>query len=552
MKWELTMRVRTFVFALVCGTATAALAQDGGYVRFPSSNAQACAASCASDQMCASWSFGSAARSYGQNTRSAANEGMCTFSGSSVVRNSPGFVSGLPRRDALLSNVPMMSAPPPANNQSFSGPIGRPNTQSSTNGGGWNVRPAPWLNNSGASPSNGFNSGQAGLQPQPQPQPQQATGQPQQLRPVPAMPSVTPSLAPRIEYEAQQRPAPQYSPPQTNVPPFIAPARQPVPQPIMRPAPAPVFVPAPATQPTYTPPPAAAYTPPPQQPGPITFVPPPAPPPGTREVSASGETAAPTRPRGARGMPKARAVVPAEAAPAQAGNEVQVTLPSRPAPARGTPRSSVPVVAPSAEASASTGAAPPRQETASRPTASRAAPRPPVRDPSDPESFRGADGMIDAAEMRRAQLNAAREQGTPAYSVQREWEAVETERQRAAAAGEVRVDPLAGTSPVPPPPETRAERRAREAEETAEAAAEAATEARAQTRPDADEVSPTQTRPAARGARGVPRPRAAPQTSENASPQQVAERSSQTRANSARRAPAQSLDREPRLSGGPG
>jgi hypothetical protein len=56
---------------------------------------------------------------------------------------------------------------------------------------------------------------------------------------------------------------------------------------------------------------------------------------------------------------------------------------------------------------------------------------------TDLSSFRGADGMVDAAEMRRSQINSARATGQPTYAVQREWEAVEQERQRAVANGEV-------------------------------------------------------------------------------------------------------------------
>lgn len=197
-------------------------------------------------------------------------------------------------------------------------------------------------------------------------------------------------------------------------------------------------------------------------------------------------------------------------------------------------------------------AAPPRQETASRPTTGRNAPRAPVLDPNDPESFRGADGMIDAAQMRRAQLNAAREQGVPAYSVQREWEAVAAERQRAEDAGEVRVDPLAGTVPVAPPPETRAQKRAREAEE-AVVAAEVARDATRANGDDPDQAAPVvEPRPARRGARGTPRPKPTRQTSQSQVDQQVATTTPPRRARTSRRAPPQALDREPRLSGGPG
>jgi hypothetical protein len=243
--------------------------------------------------------------------------------------------------------------------------------------------------------------------------------------------------------------------------------------------------------------------------------------------------AAPPRPRAGRGVPRpksGRVATPATTSPQQPQQ-----------------------IAPAPVAAAPQAAAPPRQETAARPTTGRGAPRPPVRDASNPESFRGADGMIDAAEMRRAQLEAARAQGTPSYSVQREWEAVAAEQQRAEAAGEVRVDPLAGSAPVPLPPETRAERRAREAEEAAEDAAEA----RASGQEGDEEAAAA--RPPARGARGVPRTRTPPsdQSSETQEyERQVAADRAKASAAPRRRAPSPAprptLDREPRLSGGPG
>ena len=576
------MRVRTFVFALVCGTATAALAQDGGYVRFPSTSPEACALACAGDQMCASWSYGNAARSYGQSRapQTGVQGGMCTFSGSSVVRNAPGMVSGLPRRDSVGPPVPMMSAPPSQSsqgyqsNQSYAPQASYQNgNQGRTNSGGasgWDVRPAPWLAGSGADTRN--------EQPTNQQRGPDHRGMPQVLRPVPPIPSPTPGPigGPRIDYEPQaSQPIPQYSrPPQYPSQTQSAPAPQ---------------------QPAYVPPPTPAYVPPP-----VRMAPPPQPPiqqaplpqrrpmdappppPQTQDLGSGGQSmptiAPPRRVSGARGVPKARqsrqpevaSGVPAviavpvvaaiESPSVNAGsNSVSVPLPTRApaaatarrtAPARGAPRAAaaVPTPANTPTNAGSTGGAPPRQETAARPTPGRGTPRGPVRDPSNPESFRGADGMIDAAEMRRAQLNAAREQGTPAYSVQREWEAVETERQRAAAAGEVRVDPLAGTSPVAPPPETRAQKRAREAEE----AAATAEEARANGPSNAEEEAAPQPRSTRRGARGVPRPKAPRQTSETPSGQQVAEEIPRTRARPQRLAPAQALDREPRLSGGPG
>lgn len=212
---------------------------------------------------------------------------------------------------------------------------------------------------------------------------------------------------------------------------------------------------------------------------------------------------------------------------------------------------SAPPIAQPSPALQPTGAAPPRQETAARPAPGRGTPRGPVRDPSNPESFRGADGMIDAAEMRRAQLEASRNGGTPSYSVQREWEAVAAEQQRAEAAGEVRADPLAGTVPVAPPPETRAQRRAREAEEAEDARASSEDS-------DAEEATPPPSRAPARGARGAPRTRSAPApTSDQSSEtleyerQVAADRARQSRTSS-RTAPRPPLDREPRLAGGPG
>jgi hypothetical protein len=255
--------------------------------------------------------------------------------------------------------------------------------------------------------------------------------------------------------------------------------------------------------------------------------------------------------------PPATQQMPESAAPT-------IALPARPRAARGTPRprtgASAPVAAPQqptppVAAAQPSAAAPPRQEVASRPAPGRGTPRLPVRDPSNPESFRGADGMIDAAEMRRAQLEASRATGTPSYSVQREWEAVAAEQQRAEAAGEVRVDPLAGTVPVAPPPETRAERRAREAEEAAEDAADA----RASSDEATEEEAASPRRAPARGGRGTPRTRSAPAQSAAPSDQssETQDYERQVAADRARRSRAAqptrpALDREPRLAGGPG
>ena len=391
------MRARTFVFALVFGTATVALAQSGAYVRFASATPQNCAAACASDRMCASWSFGTSARSYGQNQSLPENAGMCTLSGSSVVRNSPGIVSGLPQRAPVAVPAPIIIAP---SNQNASN-VQRQNTQIasgavssgiSRGASGWDVRPAPWLSGQGSSP-------------QQSPRTEEPSGPPQILRPAPPV----------------FVPPPVYVPPVVNVPPAA-----------------------------YVPPPISIA---PSQPALVRPTPrlaEPAPPPGTQEMQ-SRVSNAPLPTPAQRPQPEV------------ARNSVTLPLSSRPTPAQATQSAPPPpTVAPVVPAS---GAAPQRQEIAVRPTPGPTRTRAPVLDASNPESFRGADGMIDAAEMRRAQLNAAREQGTPVYSVQREWEAIETERQRALAAGEVRVDPLAGSAPVPPPPETRAQRRLREAEE---------------------------------------------------------------------------------------
>jgi hypothetical protein len=528
------MRARTFVFALVCGTATAALAQDSGYVRFPSSSPEACAVACSGDRMCASWSFGTAARSYGQSQTRAEGGGMCTFSGSSTVRSSPGMVSGLPRREAQATNVPMMSAPPNQGGQPVSQqPYGQ--GMASQNGAsGWSVRPAPWLSGGGAP-----------QQTAPQPT-QQPSGMPQQLRPMPPMPAPTPSGAPRIEYEPQNAPVvqqpvqPQYVPPQ----PQYAPPQQPVqmsapPPPRVYVAPTPAYVPPPVQATPQLPPP-----PPRTQAMPSDMMPDPNAEASTGPSAApetSTSMALPTRTRPGSGVPKGRT---------KARTPQRAATPTAPAPAPAAREAVAEPVTPQA--------APARQVAAPRPAPGRGTPRAPARNPNDPESFRGADGMIDAAEMRRAQINAARDQGTPAYSVQREWEAVAAERQRADEAGEVRVDPLAGTVPVAPPPETRAERRAREAEEAVVEAQEARDAARA-AGDDPDQAAPaTQSAPKRRGARGTPRPKSAPrQTSQSDANQQVASAPAPRRLFQSRRkaptpAPVQALDREPRLSGGPG
>jgi hypothetical protein len=524
------MRARTLIFAMVCGTATAAMAQNSGYVRFLSPSPDACAVACSGDQMCASWSYGagSGARSYGQS-QAGADSGMCTFSGSSTPRTSPGMISGLPRRGVQQNAVPWVAGPPQQSPASR-GPMpqqGRQNytpvpTQargptyqapaSNRSASGWDVRPAPWLSH-----SNGANA------------PAAPYNQAPQYQNVPPLPSTTPYNAPRIEYEPQTQPAqPNYSS-RSSGPTILVPPAQPQPQPQYRPAPA------------YTPP---VYSPPPVQSAPVMIAPPPRrqlapmvqppPPPQTQEMPDAGSAAPvialPTRPRAARGVPIPKAPV------------VAVSPPVAPrAPAAIASQQPPP-------------AAPPRQETAARPTTGRNAPRAPVRDASNPESFRGADGMIDAAEMRRAQIEAARTQGTPAYSVQREWEAVAAEQQRAEAAGEVRADPLAGTSPIAPPPETRAERRAREAEEAAQVAADQRSSSGDEDQGDEGVTpAPAPATTGTRGARGTPRSKKAPaRTSQTQSEAEMASTNTSRQSRTRRAQPAQALDREPRLAGGPG
>jgi len=152
---------------------------------------------------------------------------------------------------------------------------------------------------------------------------------------------------------------------------------------------------------------------------------------------------------------------------------------------------------------------------------------------TDLSSFRGADGMVDAAAMRRSQINSARAAGQPAYAVQREWEAVEAERQRAAANGEVRSDPLAGTVPVKETPQQQSARFNR----TYEPAEPETPYEDGQTEPEAQK--PTSK---AKGARGTPRAEQSNQARKRALANAAHERA---------RNPSY-IDREPRLSGGPG
>jgi hypothetical protein len=148
---------------------------------------------------------------------------------------------------------------------------------------------------------------------------------------------------------------------------------------------------------------------------------------------------------------------------------------------------------------------------------------------TDLSSFRGADGMVDAAAMRRSQINSARAAGQPAYAVQREWEAVEAERQRAAANGEVRVDPLAGTVPVPVSPQPKSARPSPSYESDQPADDR-------QTNSDAQKPVSK-----AKGARGTPRAEQSNQARKSAMADAARERA---------RNPSY-INREPRLSGGP-
>jgi hypothetical protein len=145
--------------------------------------------------------------------------------------------------------------------------------------------------------------------------------------------------------------------------------------------------------------------------------------------------------------------------------------------------------------------------------------------------------MIDAAAMRRAQLNAARDKGQPAYAVQREWEAVEAERQRSAAAGEVRPDPLAGTVPVPLPEPERPKVKQQTSQPPADGVADPYyQEDEAETKPPPKPASKS------KGARGTPRAEGLTKAQQKS----LAE-AARKRANN----PAY-IDREPRLGGGPG
>ncbi len=229
----------------------------------------------------------------------------------------------------------------------------------------------------------------------------------------------------------------------------------------------------------------------------------------TQSPAAPSEINAPRT--GARGTPRSRAEEVSFTPEPQSGFE-----PPRPTPM------AAPTAAPSAP-----------QMTYSTPAPQPAQAPAPPQQASDLSKFRGSDGMVDAAAMRRAQINSARATGQPAYAVQREWEAVEAERQRAAANGEVREDPLAGTVPVPDAPQPKSER-PNPSYDPAESTPSS----------NEGEAPPATQKPTSKskGARGTPRAEQTTRSRQSALTEAARERA---------RNPSY-IDREPRLSGGPG
>ena len=221
--------------------------------------------------------------------------------------------------------------------------------------------------------------------------------------------------------------------------------------------------------------------------------------------------------------------------------------------ARGTPRSSVRDMpsqqppqaafdmpqAPAALAAPMAAPTPPQMSFTPPPAPPAMPAAPPMQSPApaqqatDLSKFRGSDGMVDAAAMRRAQINSARATGQPAYAVQREWEAVEQERQRAAANGEVRPDPLAGTVPVPQAPQPRSTKPSQSFEPDPSSLGG-----------EEESANPDAQKPASkpRGARGTPRAEQSTSSRQSALNQAARDRA---------RNPSY-IDREPRLGGGPG
>lgn len=269
------------------------------------------------------------------------------------------------------------------------------------------------------------------------------------------------------------------------------------------------IAPPPAMRPAPAPMPATSA-------GRVEFVPQPA----AAPVAATPETA-PSR-AGARGTPRPQAPEgPVQPEPTSYFGSRPTSMVPVPGP--------VPVAPPIA----------PRMSEPQAPSSSpMAAPHPvqsanPPQQPTDLSKFRGSDGMVDAAAMRRAQINSARATGQPAYAVQREWEAVEQERQRAAANGEVRADPLAGTVPVPAAPQPKSNR-----PDPSFEAAEPDPSVEEDTIPS--EVQRPATK--AKGARGTPRAEQTSDARKRALAQAARERASNP----------SFIDREPRLGGGPG
>ncbi|MEN9873320.1 MAG: hypothetical protein RL186_217 [Pseudomonadota bacterium] len=191
------MRARTFIYALICGTASAAFAQDSAMARFPSESAQACADACTREAMCAAWGFGAPPPAYGQRRpQPRIASGSCTFSTRSDARFPEATTSGRPRPRSSLA---ISEGPPPfqsqrpqtygAANQTYrpygAAPMAAPNPQMMRpqapsysppapppqqtamanpapyqrpytpavrppDPAPWAVRPAPWLNGGGA------------------------------------------------------------------------------------------------------------------------------------------------------------------------------------------------------------------------------------------------------------------------------------------------------------------------------------------------------------------------------------------------------------------
>ncbi|GBF57535.1 hypothetical protein PbB2_01202 [Candidatus Phycosocius bacilliformis] len=579
------MRVRSLAFGLVLLGPAEALAQSSDYVRFQAASADACATACSGDRMCASWSFGkpAAPSPAGLVDRLVppASAKMCTLSSSrnqvQMGGQRGGIQSGLPRRLAQSPN----------------------NLPHASGGAAYEVRPAPWLNPSGkaanpvtaqtpwsnnpgtsapmslapsmappvthAPTPRGPNLAQALAAPQPQTAPA-ARGTPRGEPSAPAKPQTGPFAANNppnrppqasasVQAPASQTTAPTFAIPvgsqtvATQGPPSQSAAPNPAPAPplpvqsqVVRPSP-----PQPATSPaptmTWDPRPeqtqvapdaAEAYSEQKSVRQPIFVPSPPEPEQPSPAAVSKPPTPAPSRPAAVTPKPQATRATPVRPAPPPPPRAVssagQAPVPV-PAPAT-QPTSDVPAQAqPQRPAQAQAQG----QSQASAPVQSS----PPVSQNGLPDlsQFRGPDGMIDAAAMRRAQLNAARDKGQPAYAVQREWEAVEAERQRAAATGEVRPDPLAGTVPVAIPEPERPKATRVERPPTQEPAPDPFYQE------DETDAQPAP-KPASKskGARGTPRAEGLTKAQQKSLADAARRRASN---------PAY-IDREPRLGGGPG